>query len=102
MNLKEQLRRYLEHHNITVSELARKASVPKSTIHEWLQGSMPRNIDKLKSVATILNVSLDQLCYGEKILKITSNPMDSLQEEIHAGKFEVVLRPIYEDIKPLK
>lgn len=102
MNLKNQLRRYLEYSNFTVSELSRKAQVPKSTIHEWLQGSMPRNIDKLKSLANTLDVSLDHLCYGEGIICLDKNPLDKLQDEIHAGKFEVVLRPIYEDIKSTK
>jgi len=65
MNLKNQLRYYLEHRNITASHLARCSGVPKQSISDWLSGSNPRDIRQVKKVADFLSITVDHLVFGE-------------------------------------
>jgi len=65
MNLKKQLKLYLENKDLTASELSRLAGVPKQSLSDWLAGSNPRDIRTVKRVADALEVSLDHLVFGE-------------------------------------
>ncbi len=64
MNLKFQLRIFLETRRMTASELARLSDVPKQSISDWLGGSIPRDIQKLKRVADALRTTVDHLVFG--------------------------------------
>jgi len=64
MNLKFQLRVYLENRKMTASQLARLADVPKQSISDWLGGSIPRDLQKLKRVADALQTTVDHLAFG--------------------------------------
>ena len=65
MNLKKQLRHYLTHCGITAAELARRASVPKQSISDWLAGVPPRSIPNVRRVAEVFGTSIDELCFGD-------------------------------------
>lgn len=69
MNLKNQLRFYLDSKGLTASQLARKAGVPKQSISGWLAGSNPRDIKQIKKVADVLSVSVDNLVFGTGVEK---------------------------------
>lgn len=89
MQLKEQLNFYLELKDMTATKLAKLSGVSKSTISDWLTGTSPRNIEQVKAVANVLNVTLDELCFGKD-----ENKLSDFREEINAGVFEVVLRRV--------
>ncbi|HAR41946.1 MAG TPA: hypothetical protein DCS07_04840 [Bdellovibrionales bacterium] len=65
MNLKQQLRHYLAAREMTAADLAKQAGMPKQTVSDWLSGVPPRSLDKLRKVCLVLNVSLDELCFGD-------------------------------------
>ena len=65
MNLKNQLKFYLEENGITASTLARLSGVPKQSISDWLAGSNPRDIRQVKKVADSLKTTIDHLVFGE-------------------------------------
>lgn len=67
MNLKSQLKMYLDHRGWTPTELARKTGVSKQNISLWLSGTPPRNIEQVKLIAEALGTSVDHLCFGEGI-----------------------------------
>ncbi len=67
MNLKTQLRLFLQSRGLSASELARMADVPKQSISDWLGGTLPRDIQKLKRVADVLRTSVDHLVFGDGI-----------------------------------
>jgi len=98
MDLKKHLRSLLKLRGITAAELARRASVPKQSISDWLGGSSPRDIKQVKKVADALGVSVDELCFGEKtesrvIEQITT--IDSiLGDGWVSGIFEVRFRRV--------
>jgi transcriptional regulator with XRE-family HTH domain len=65
MNLKTNLRRILIQKNMTAAQLCRNTGVPKTTLSEWMSGSSPRDIKKLKRVADSLGLTIDELCFGD-------------------------------------
>ena len=97
LNLKKQLRYYLEKKEMTASHLAKKASVPKQSLSGWLSGNNPRDVRQVKRVAEVLGVSVDNLLFGsgndEGSQKITE--LDALLgNDWVSGIFEVRLRRV--------
>lgn len=90
MNLKRNLKRILADKDLTAAQLSRKTGVPKSTISEWMGGGNPRDLNKVKIVANFLEVTLDDLCFGDSMDRPT--PIESHLNEIRAGIYEVILR----------
>jgi transcriptional regulator with XRE-family HTH domain len=64
LRIKHILPLLLKKHEMTASQLARKSSVPKSVISDWIGGSHPRNLLQVIRVAKIFNVSMEMLCFG--------------------------------------
>lgn len=98
MKLKAILKGQMDSESITLSALAKETGVPKQTIHNWLCGTEPKSLDQVRSVAQYFNLSIEELCYGEAGKKKHNpkqdNPIESHEEEIRAGIFEVVLRRV--------
>ena len=65
MRLKQQLEYHLSKNNMNASQLSRKANVPRQTLSNWLMGQAPKNINQVKRVADLFNVTIDHLIYGE-------------------------------------
>ncbi len=102
MNLKQQLKFYLEHREVSASQLARKAKVPKQSISGWLAGSNPRDIRQIKRVADVLGVTIDHLMFGsgEDSQQSKAKSFDALIDgEWFSGLFEVRLRRIKDNKK---
>ena len=64
MNLKNQLRHFLDEREMSASQLAKKAKIPKQSLSGWLSGSNPRDVRQVKKVADALGVSVDHLLFG--------------------------------------
>lgn len=96
MNLRKQLKLYLESNGLTTSQLARKSGVPNTTIADWLTGRKPRNLDQVKKVADAFNISIDHLVYGEGVRE--AEKVTDLESLIGdgwiGGVFEVKMRRI--------
>lgn len=93
MNLRNQLKLYLEYNNINATVLAKKSKVPRSTIQDWLTtDSGSKDLEKLKKVADVLATTVDDLCFGNGIR--TESSFREYESEINAGLFEVVLRKV--------
>ena len=93
MELKTILRKIIKEKGLTVVAVSRASKVPVQTLHGWLQGSDPKNIRQLKSVADFLGVDLDYLCFGIRP-KSEADKIERFEDEINAGIFEVVLRRV--------
>ena len=90
MNLKKNLKHLIAEHDMTAAQLARKSSVPKTTLSEWLAGGNPRDLTKVKKVADVFGITVDDLCFGNGVFK--PNSLKDFEEEIFAGNFDVILR----------
>lgn len=87
MELKKVLRELLNENNVKVAEVARATRVPVQSIHNWLSGMSPRNLDHVAEVAEYFDVTMDFLITGKK-----KEIIKEYEDEINAGLFEVVLR----------
>jgi len=100
--LKTQMRNLLRQNGKTVTSLARSTQIPVQTLHNWLSGQKPKDIEQVKKVASYFSVSLDEFCFGKQNdISNYFNPVEKasplkeiLENEIYAGKFEVILRKI--------
>lgn len=97
MNLKSQLKLYMNHKSITAVQLAKATGVSKQVISLWLAGSSPRKLDQVKKVADHFGISIDDLCYGSGVLSKDRVNLNSVPEdEWIGGVFEVKFRRIKE------
>ncbi len=91
--LRHQLKAHLQSRRLSARQLALQAGVPYTTIANWLEGRMPRNVDQLKRVANFFGISVDVLCYGiaaqEKMM-----PLVIPLQEGFSGLFELRLQKI--------
>lgn len=99
LNLRYQLKFYMKKRGIAAHQLAKDLCIPKSTIADWLLGSVPRDLIKLKKTAQYFNIGLDHLLFGTGDLngeadKEHGNLVETHRLDIQAGLYEVVLRPI--------
>lgn len=92
MNLKNQLKLLMERNFLTMTTLSQKSGVPKSTLSDWLGGSAPRDLRKLKKVAEALGTTVDHLCWGKGLHADEKEKIIKYENEIDCGIFEVVLR----------
>ena len=92
MKLKSQLNALIKQRGVTITTLAKTTKIPAQTIHNWLAGSKPRDLDQVKRVADYFQVSLDFLVYGIQIEQNASSEIERHKDEINAGIFEVILR----------
>lgn len=91
MKLNSNLRKMLNRKDMTVAQLARATHISKNTIQDWMSGTSPRDLSKLKEVARFLETTIDALLFGTG--EISEKPM--LQsKEIDFGNFAVILRPL--------
>ncbi len=77
---------------LTLSELARRSGVPKQTLHNWVTGRKSVNPDQLKKVATVLEVSVHYLTYGEP--DPYESPSELILKELFSGDVRITLHRI--------
>ena len=75
---------------MTLAQLSRLSGVPKTSLSDWVAGGNPRDLNKVKMVADVFKITVDQLCFGDGVN--VSEPIEKHLDEIHAGIFEVILR----------
>lgn len=97
MILNKQLRRYLERREMSASQLAKKANVPKQSLSGWLAGSNPRDVRQVKRVADVLGTTVDELMFGSSVAVNSEKSTDLdflLGDGWISGIFEVRFRRI--------
>lgn len=92
MMIKNVLKDLLHEHDINIAQLARATKVPRQTLDNWLSGQEPRSLKQLRKVADYFDVTMDYLCFG--IVAEVKEPLHEYEEEIFAGKFDVILRRV--------
>jgi transcriptional regulator with XRE-family HTH domain len=91
MSLAKNLKNLLEEKNLTVSEVARKTGVPKSTILSWIseKRSSP-DIYQLQTVAEYLGSSIERIAFNKKADEHISKFFDHL--ELHSGTYHISIK----------
>jgi len=97
LRLKENLKKLLKSKSITVSDLSREVGISVKTLHNWTTGQEPNKLTQVKKVADYFEMSIDEICFSGRAELNSSSKSSAIemhQDEIKAGIFEVVLRPI--------
>lgn len=89
IKLAENLNRLMSSKKLTVTSAARKVGMNKSTLHNYCNGVIPRNLPKIKELADLLEVSLSELIFGNESEPANINLSDGIE-----GKFEVTIRRV--------
>ena len=66
MKFSTNLKTYLKNNNLSLKEFAEKLGVPISTAHGWVNGVPPKSIKTMKEISLILDISVDDLCFGDR------------------------------------
>lgn len=97
LNLKHQLKIFLQHHEMSPAQLSRKAEVSQQVLSLWLKGADPKKMSQVKQVADVFGTSVDHLCFGDGLdieaQKVTE--LDALLgDQWITGLFEVRFRRV--------
>ena len=89
--IKERLREYLNERSWTAAELSRRSGVPKQVLSLWLAGVEPRKLIHLKSVANVLGVTVDQLCFSANpaVVSGSENSASDWIEGVFEGRLRI-------------
>lgn len=90
MKLDKILKAKLHENGVKVIDLSKATRISEQTLHNWLAGQKPRNIEQVKKVADHFGVSLNYLCFGE--IEKANKDLTEFRDEVLAGVFEVVIR----------
>ncbi len=91
MELAKKLLALCNEKGLSLSELARLCSIPKSTLHGWTTGSSVHDLNDLRKICTVLEVNLHRLVFG------SSDPFDSenkTMEELFKGDIRVTIHKV--------
>ncbi len=97
IKLADNLKKIMASKNLTVTQAAKKIGMNKSTLHNYCNGVVPRNLRKIKELADLLEVSLTELIFG-KNADVTSFRTEGSME----GRYEVIIRRVNEGGKDAK
>lgn len=89
--LAKNLKRILDEKGISISELAKKTGVPKSTIMTWLSGRTP-DLIQLDKVTQFLNVSIDEVAFNRKREDLLGEIFEKV--EVHSGLYEISIKKV--------
>ncbi len=93
MNLKNQLQHYLRIRGMTPSQLSRLANVPRQNISNWLMNQKPKDVEQVKRVADVFQVTIDHLLFGDPTpIKTDSDTLTF--EHVLRGRFEIKIKKI--------
>lgn len=73
MNFGEKIQKLRNQNKWTQEELAEKLYVSRTAVSKWESGKGYPNIDSLKEIAKIFNITIDELLSGEEIIGIAKS-----------------------------
>ena len=88
IRIRETLNRILKEKNLSISQAARQAGISKGTVHNYVNGVIPKSISNLKSLADFFEVSIVELILGQ-----TASQPHAMVSEFE-GRYEVVVKRI--------
>lgn len=92
MKLGNNLSKLCKERGWSISELAAKSGVPKSTLHSWTTNPASVNLRHLQAVARALGTPVHYLAFGEA--DPHEAPSEEVLKEIFSGDVRVTLHRI--------
>jgi transcriptional regulator with XRE-family HTH domain len=96
MHFAENLKKLIKIRSISFKDLSRELNVSPSTIHGWINGVLPRNIFTIYRLACIFNISIEELCFNEKMKQIEKKKYirPEIRLKIDGHEYCVILKKI--------
>ena len=87
ITLSDNLTKLMDERGVTVSVTAKKIGMNKTTLHNYCNGTLPRNLVSIVKLSDFLGVTLSELVFGhEQDRKNISATIE--------GRYEVVIKQI--------
>jgi transcriptional regulator with XRE-family HTH domain len=86
--IQESLRSYLELKSLSQSKLATACGISTSSLHGYLNGTLPKSLMILIKLSESLGVGLDELVFGEKPIV---HRVDGISLWEITGKYELII-----------
>jgi transcriptional regulator with XRE-family HTH domain len=82
----KRLQALLKEHKLSVTDLAKKTGISRTTIQSWISGTKP-SVYELDKLCTIFNMTLDELVFNRK----PKNAIEEFFTEtlIHTGNYKI-------------
>jgi len=94
IKLAENLSRIMKKKKLSLSQIAEAIQMNKSTLHNYINGVMPRNVMTLKKLADYFEISLTELLFGPQV-----SPEALLRASLLEGTYELVIRRMADESK---
>lgn len=89
------LRDLLTKNDMTAKQLSSLIKVSESAVSDWIkEKSVPSDVNAIMRCARVFGVTLHFMVYGEDELNEEGRAIKGKFDEIIAGQFELVLRPL--------
>lgn len=92
MELGKNIIRLCQDKNLSLSALARLSGVKQPTLHGWTTGRSVQNLNDLRKVCEVLEVSLHVLIFGSR--DPFESPDHALLKEIFKGDIRVTIHRV--------
>jgi|GEM_PF-601132 len=78
---------------ITLSDIARRAKVGRTTLQDWTTGSQPK-VEHLKKVSAALGLSIHYLLFGEEDPQANEGKSLVVLEDLFSGDIRISIQKI--------
>jgi transcriptional regulator with XRE-family HTH domain len=85
IRISEMLKLLMKQKGLTFKKLSALSTVPESTIKTWSAGVEPKSLSHARKVVRILEVSVEELVFGEKDSSTEVNLNNILTKKIFSG-----------------
>jgi transcriptional regulator with XRE-family HTH domain len=89
IKLAENLKSHMISRNLTITGVARQIGMNKSTLHNYCNGVVPRNLVKIKELADLFEISLSDLVFGSNGESLALDSNADIE-----GRFEVIIKRV--------
>jgi len=92
IQIEKTLRNYLKSQNLSQNNLAKSIGITSSSLHGYLNGTVPKGVETLIKMAQELNLSLDELIFNQR--SVSNNQNIPITENVFLGllgEYELVI-----------
>ena len=87
MDFSEKLTQLRKSKNMTQEELAEKLFVSRAAVSKWESGRGLPNIDSLRAISTLFDVTVDELLSGDELLSAAQNETREKTQRLQSSLF---------------
>ncbi len=89
IKLAENLKKIMKAKNLTITSTARKVGMNKSTLHNYCNGVIPRNLLTLKELADFLEIGLSDLIFESHSATFSVQSGETIE-----GRYEITIKRV--------